>query len=875
MSQVARLSALVLVLTGVASAQIRTGFDPFTVKGPGSRLDAVDPTLRKWYVPQELYHEFGWEQWRSSNYARQTYERYVDVSLEGSHYYDVYGNYIFRGWKMYDWSQQQPSSFGSTIYKDPRYRSWFNNLVVSSAHSGQYYMALTIGDRLRTTLTPLTFSKPTFNGVQLDVASDKYSFTALASRASDPGLALTDEDNPPRPATDFANLIGMRGTAQVGDFVQLGATYANTFMGKSVDDWADNSMKGRLTTGQNGTRVRTITIRLRDDSPEDGEGGALLFSEAIHIDGRRADIAPSVKGGVVRAGRREASGSEEVFLVYDLESWSYVEDDKVRDVNWFKEVSFELVLANDYLIDISSNSQVDLNGQLIFLPVARADGNVRDATNQRVVRFDYGLPTANEIVGLSLDVTDVLGFWVRGEWALNRRHERFPNPNQEIVEHSLATKRSQAYYLQAQRLTYPWFAYGEVFSIDDQYNTRAYIPDKSGRVVYDRPELYWFEMVDDNDDQDRLPDWDRNTNNQTAGNEVDQAQSRLGGIYPGLDENNDFVSDFNQNDNFQPDYEEPFLRYGADPPEYLFGVDMNNNMVIDRFENDTEADYPYRRDHRGYNAYVGAEVARGAKVTLGHLREQLISSDRKSRSTYALVTVERDYPGLGVLRVSEYFRSVKDNIQENLEQWQQLPNTKGAIIPFEDPLAARDTWINTLYSDFTYRRFQGATISGRLKHERYNQRHDLPGYRQRADFLGLIAKADTELPLVGMVLAPKIKSSYRYGTPVQRAAEKEKSLSETVTLLATYKFAPETWIQWGLEYTAYFNLRNASLVRASTTQVDDFQALVIAAELTNVVDYLGYRLSGKVGFRQETRYFKNLTRTGNVVFVQVFAGLGT
>ena len=54
-------------------------------------------------------------------------------------------------------------------------------------------------------------------------------------------------------------------------------------------------------------------------------------------------------------------------------------------------------------------------------------------------------------------------------------------------------------------------------------------------------------------------------------------------VFPGLDENNDFVSDFNQNQNSRPAFSEPFLRYAVDPPEFLFGMDMNNNTLIDRF----------------------------------------------------------------------------------------------------------------------------------------------------------------------------------------------------------------------------------------------------------------------------------------------------
>ena len=56
---------------------------------------------------------------------------------------------------------------------------------------GQYAYAVTVGKEIRTTLTPMTFSKPRFNGVQVDFAADKYAATVLASRITDPGIVRT------------------------------------------------------------------------------------------------------------------------------------------------------------------------------------------------------------------------------------------------------------------------------------------------------------------------------------------------------------------------------------------------------------------------------------------------------------------------------------------------------------------------------------------------------------------------------------------------------------------------------------------------------------------------------------------------------------
>ena len=135
-------------------------------------------------MPQELYELYGWQQWEYSNYARKQYQRYVNTDREGDPFYDLYGNYLTRGWLVYDWNQSQPGQFGSSLYKDPRFSSWFSSVLVSSDSKGQFHYAITAGNQIRTALTPLTFSKPNFNGIQMDFAADKYRGTMLFSRIS-------------------------------------------------------------------------------------------------------------------------------------------------------------------------------------------------------------------------------------------------------------------------------------------------------------------------------------------------------------------------------------------------------------------------------------------------------------------------------------------------------------------------------------------------------------------------------------------------------------------------------------------------------------------------------------------------------------------
>ena len=37
---------------------------------PEVNLAALDPAVRRWYVPQELYEEYRWRQWQYTNRAR-------------------------------------------------------------------------------------------------------------------------------------------------------------------------------------------------------------------------------------------------------------------------------------------------------------------------------------------------------------------------------------------------------------------------------------------------------------------------------------------------------------------------------------------------------------------------------------------------------------------------------------------------------------------------------------------------------------------------------------------------------------------------------------------------------------------------------------
>jgi hypothetical protein len=681
--------------------------------------------------------------------------------------------------------------------------------------------------------------------------SDKYAGTVLLSRVSEPvrvvqgSSRITD--------TDYTNFIGLRGTAQVGDFINLGATLVNTNFGSSSSDFSENSRAGLLTSSQNSGNVTEIVIRISDDSPGDGSG-ALFFSSQMIVDGETTSINPTIEGGRQREGFLEALEEAPILLRY-----------RVPDPLVVQKVSFAMVLSNDYRVAMTSNLQTNINGQPIFLPVARSEGNVRDNTNQRVVRFDYGLPSANQIASIDIVVEDVWGTELRGEFARNTQFQRYPNINiQKLSNLKKSERTADAWFLNATRRTGRWFTYGEAFSMDDDYTTRGYITDQNDFVDYENQRQNWFEYIDDNDDNDQLVDWPR-----FGGGGGDNA------VFPGLDENNDLISDFNENSNLTPDYEEPFLRHYIDPPDFLFGVDMNHNTVVDRFENDEDADYPYRKGHRGYNFYGGSEVYPGVNVTVGRNREWLIGGEERSKSTFLLVSALRDFPGMGKFEVFHILKFVKDDIADNLLQWVQRPGSIGGLQPFDDPLITKDTMVNQSFAGWKYTRGD-LTFMNKFRLDHFKQRGDAADRLEDSAFIGVINKADYPVKVGrNITLIPRWKNMWRKRTQSRASQLEINELSEIFSLSAVFPVLTKSRVEVGIEAVIF---RNGEKIPdpLPPEYIDDFVGKVFTAQYTNRVQYQGYSITSNVGFQVNDINFSNLKDldvSNTIAFIELFAGL--
>ena len=888
----------------------------FAPQGPGVLFDALDPVLKKWYVPQELVADYGWVPQGYSNYAREPYQRYVGTTIEGEPFYDLYGNYLTRGWLIYDWSQTQPTQFGSSIFKDTRFNQWYNAVTISSDSHGQYYYAITVGDRIRTTLTPLTFSKPSFNGVQMDFASDKYEATMLFSRASQPIVGATPNREPSQ-LTNATNLMAGRATAQVGDFAKLGVTMVNAHNSRTfADAFERNPFVGGLAANQGSLPATGIALILSDDSPADGRGGATLFTHDIVITaedvdtGQRTDFRlrdvvsdparwPVITGGAPREGALAADGDEKIVINYDFGDIAYIGPRPTEIV----DIRFDLVVANDYLIEVWSDRQTGQNDapnlpmtgtdveelEPALFELARAPGNVQDNSNQTRLVLDYGLPSAKMVYGFTLELIDAWGFDVYSEYDISRDYGQYPNPARQSAGRDLETHSTDAtaWMVNASRVEYPYFVFGEAYHIDPDYGTSAFIVDASGDVTYDNSRTSLYEFVEDNDDQDRIPDWFRL--NQGAGDDI---------VFPGWDENNDFVNDFNQNDsqtlsNRIPDYAEPFFRYGADRPEFLFGIDLNNNNWIDRFENDDLPDYPYKADHEGYNLYGGLFIGPYTKLTVGRLAEESIATETHNRSTYGLLTFDREFPQARV-RVFQMLKRVKDTIADDRRE--MTPHFDvNALAIVNDILPARDTWVNSTYLQLDYQPVESVNVINKVKWDRFAQQGDAytrrvrgPALEETTHLVGLINKVDYTYYLGGLILQPKLKSEYLSQTAFIANAEDQKDWTGTGILLLRHPLMRSSVVQAGVELSLFRDLEldeDELLAKGPTQPTNDFRNLVFALQWSTAGEYLGYTLTTQFGFSYTRRWEEGIVlgdeglqredevSSFSTSFITVYAGL--
>ena len=339
-------------------------------------------------------------------------------------------------------------------------------------------------------------------------------------------------------------------------------------------------------------------------------------------------------------------------------------------------------------------------------------------------------------------------------------------------------------------------------------------------------------------------------------------------------------------------------------------MDLNNNNWVDRFENDDLPDYPYKKDHWGYNAYSSLHFGPQAKLTLGQLRQEKRETGEENLTTYGLLTAVEDLPGKGRLRLFDMLRLAKDDIPDPLSQW--IISTpefgdpgidSGHHVQVPDRLAATDTWINTFYADWKYASPNQWSTFHRFKWETWRQRNtgvdelvDGEGSqvgtggiydplgpqgrngRQSSGFLGLIDKAEYQYSWRGLTIAPKAKSEFLSQTPFDRTLDKRRTWDALFFLQIHFRVLRTTKIEGGLEQRFFYNVLDSEENLQVGQLSGDFRGTVLALQLTNPTTYLGYKLITEVGMRYDRRSLervggKRQQKASGLFFASMLVGL--
>ncbi|MFC2091654.1 hypothetical protein ACFLTD_02645, partial [Elusimicrobiota bacterium] len=418
------------------------------------------------------------------------------VSVYGSDAYeDVYdlsGNLIFNGDSLYEfWSYHSPEGG----YKGQYYRAYANNdrflrdfgssmTIYEWINEREYELKL---GRFSTWFTPLTLHKERFrwgypgsyynswdinNGrwwdqrsARLRISKGANEWIALIAKTADSG---SDDDSYWTEDIDKDRyFVAFRKTAQIY-CVKLGLSFVNQHYTqyKTSDDSGIDFIDdmGPMTGLIADDPPTDIYIRIRDDSPydEDGKadhGGAAVYSVKVFINGnteyRLSVVNGNDAGSLVSVSgvytsftdRLEASGPGEsitykFILPTDL-------DEEITSVK------FQIVAANDYRMEVSRD-----NGAFVpYREFARAQGNIKDYSNNTAVTYYYGENTGDTVLGFDMSgVIPYVNVLFKAEYAGSNKFFKYPDKGGKRINDA-----GTAWYVKMNKEFFSVLLVGEVY----------------------------------------------------------------------------------------------------------------------------------------------------------------------------------------------------------------------------------------------------------------------------------------------------------------------------------------------------------------------------------------------------------------------------
>ncbi len=476
------------------------------------------------------------------------------------------------------------------------------------------------------------------------------------------------------------------------------------------------------------------------------------------------------------------------------------------------------------------------------------DNNVLGVTSM------YGVGTGNTGLG-------ILGFSLYGNLrALNYKTEYYASSN--YANGKPADKSYPAYQIKFDLKKNNLLVGGNYHYVDSNYSTTFTIPKNEIRTPLDVT-TNKYELVDDNDDNDQYADdIDQLSYTEYLKQKV-KVFNWLDGVFPGLDKNKNGVSDYNENRNAQPDYDEDFLRYNVDSPDFEFGDDFNNNGIIDYFENDNVPDYDHRRDRSGAHLFTKYDLSKELGLKAGVVTENMPSNEKKrSDSLYSIFSYDTRIPKIMDFQLRYYIKRVRDEIPDDTIQYtvnynKGIPETQYTLL--SDKLTERDSLVNTLFLNAFYNRFLNLEVETKIKYETNLQDLSMTTQRQ-TNFTGIINRFLYKINITDKIsLVPMIKTQYEL-----RIGEDVKSISQNAFIFRVdYKFTNKTRCIAGIQFLPYRDY----------IDFNDYDKTTYMLEIVSQVLYMKYNLAMVAGVRREQyNWLRAPLDTRDYMFLTVYMG---
>ena len=818
-----------------------------------------------------------------------------------------------------------------------------NGLSISRRTYGDHAISFALGRSMITSFSPLVLYQLGFTGLRIDYGSPKTETTFLLTRGGFRGGSLFSDFFGSKQGRMEMSPVIIGGANWVGHFgaLDLGATFFRQLQSNVKGD-RESLFRGGVPYPEIRS-PKLLKVRITDDSPRDVPGVALYEatillkgtddkgeSVAYTSDATQAgpdiaylpDLRPQITGR--RAlGRWEAQGADEkIDIQFTLPtgitatsaeitatlSGDYriatrqIHDFQVPGTDNIEERSWPSPAPSPthglYFKDTPLETEP-------FYTVDRAEGNPDVDDAPRVVRFHHSIPTAQSFYGLTLRLA-IKPLELSGEIVYNPQDFMFPTE-------AGGRRRTDSYagYLTVTgKLGSAGTIGAEAFQIDPTYGG-GYDSRRGGVVLFTDvagdvrsgdhlgtdPLTQEYPVYDDNDDHDVWPD------NHYAGVDwmyvpggayvepVRPGRRPEGGVFPGLDMDGDLVLDYDKNRNTIEDWREPFLGFDADPPEFVYGIDFNNNLVPDYRENDNEPDYPYRRGERGIHFFydLGVRPSWLQRARLGWFRTRSIAGGGRNRAAYARLSAVLESP-TAQLEIRDDLKFVKDDIPDDVYRMvlttdqgvSSIWNTANRLPP-QDLLPMRHSFVNTSFLETRWTPVAGLQLDNTLKYV-VNRRGQLEDSRgnpiQEAGTLGNFTMVNklsyTRSPVRNLTVVARLKHllarwDERSYTPIDSTdvGARASWSYTTPSLLLTYTLTPRTRVSCG-----QFGLFPKALRAHYYDRVDplnNYTENVSLLQFTMVGAHEGYNVVGNVGVRWHRRDHREASPYEDIKYSAFFA----